>query len=37
LTRKVAGRHVFARNTGARARYEQLGFTETGRTMAEDL
>jgi ribosomal protein S18 acetylase RimI-like enzyme len=31
------GLHVFAHNTGARALYEQLGFTETGRNMAKDL
>ena len=31
------GLHVFAHNTGARALYEQLGFTETGRTMAKHL
>jgi ribosomal protein S18 acetylase RimI-like enzyme len=31
------GLHVFAQNTGARALYEQLGFTETGRNMAKDL
>ncbi|MCM4077944.1 GNAT family N-acetyltransferase [Paractinoplanes hotanensis] len=31
------GLHVFAHNTGARALYEQLGFTETGRNLAKDL
>ncbi|MFI5889794.1 GNAT family N-acetyltransferase [Actinoplanes sp. NPDC051513] len=31
------GLHVFAHNTGARALYERLGFTETGRNMAKDL
>ncbi|GAA4248913.1 GNAT family N-acetyltransferase [Dactylosporangium darangshiense] len=31
------GLHVFAHNAGARALYEQLGFTETGRNMAKDL
>ncbi len=31
------GLHVFAHNTGARALYEQLGFTETGRNMAKNL
>ncbi|WP_067507138.1 N-acetyltransferase [Actinoplanes sp. TFC3] len=31
------GLHVFAHNTGARALYEQLGFAETGRTMAKEL
>jgi ribosomal protein S18 acetylase RimI-like enzyme len=31
------GLHVFAHNTGARALYEQLGFSETGRNMAKDL
>ncbi|SNY64743.1 GNAT family N-acetyltransferase [Paractinoplanes atraurantiacus] len=31
------GLHVFAHNTGARALYEQLGFAETGRTMAKVL
>ncbi len=29
--------HVFSHNAGARALYEQLGFTETGRNMAKDL
>jgi ribosomal protein S18 acetylase RimI-like enzyme len=31
------GLHVFAHNAGARALYEQLGFTETGRNMAKEL
>jgi ribosomal protein S18 acetylase RimI-like enzyme len=31
------GLHVFAHNTGARALYEQLGFTETGRRMSKAL
>ncbi|WP_430781569.1 GNAT family N-acetyltransferase [Actinoplanes sp. G11-F43] len=31
------GLHVFAHNTGARALYEQLGFTETGRNLAKAL
>jgi ribosomal protein S18 acetylase RimI-like enzyme len=31
------GLHVFAHNTGARALYEQLGFTETGRNLAKEL
>ncbi|WP_328473492.1 GNAT family N-acetyltransferase [Actinoplanes sp. NBC_00393] len=31
------GLHVFAHNTGARALYEQLGFTEIGRNMGKDL
>ncbi|MER7443761.1 GNAT family N-acetyltransferase [Micromonospora avicenniae] len=31
------GLRVFAHNTGARALYEQLGFTETARNMAKDL
>ncbi|WP_125806804.1 N-acetyltransferase [Actinoplanes sp. ATCC 53533] len=31
------GLRVFAHNTGARALYEQLGFTETSRNMTKDL
>jgi ribosomal protein S18 acetylase RimI-like enzyme len=31
------GLHVFAHNTGARALYEQLGYTETGCNMAKNL
>lgn len=31
------GLHVFAHNPGARALYEQLGFSETGRNMAKSL
>lgn len=31
------GLRVFAHNAGARALYEQLGFSETARTMAKDL
>ncbi|MEU8820482.1 GNAT family N-acetyltransferase [Actinoplanes sp. NPDC048796] len=31
------GLHVFAHNAGARALYEQLGFSETGRNMAKNL
>lgn len=31
------GLRVFAHNTGARALYEQLGFTETARNLAKDL
>jgi len=31
------GLHVFSHNHGARALYEQLGYTETGRRMAKTL